>query len=211
MSYYFSFRILFSPAFSISVFYLFALTHETASNSWLYTLSRSLAFILHFTGTFGRLQIFFICYNHVEKEFSKTPAKVCKDVPFTVINNVDWIGGQAQVIKQRSRFFFLFGQTFLTEGHCCSFFMTQSLWKVFRNYLMQPSERRALHWWCLWFSACSEWAREMHEFCGQMCMKSGANGVRSRASGRGQGAGLCRIGDLPANTHIWWFTLLPHT
>lgn len=30
---------------------------------------------------------------------------------------------------------------------------------------------------------------EMDGFCGQMCMKSGANGVRSEAAGRGQAVG----------------------
>lgn len=30
---------------------------------------------------------------------------------------------------------------------------------------------------------------EMDGFCGQMCMKSGANGVRSKAAGRGQAVG----------------------
>lgn len=51
-----------------------------------YPLSCSLAFILHFTGAFGRLQIFYLLQPRRE-EISETSPKVCKDVPFYTEKN----------------------------------------------------------------------------------------------------------------------------
>ena len=62
------------------------------------------------------------------------------------------------------------------------------------------------------------WGREMDGFCGQMCMKSGANGVRSWAAGRGQGVGWRRRREIHTHTHTHthkykqrWFRVVVHT
>lgn len=66
------------PACSLSLYLSFPLTQETASNPLtpaFYPLCCSLAFILHLTGAFGRLQILFFflfSYNHIEKGICKT-------------------------------------------------------------------------------------------------------------------------------------------
>lgn len=74
----------FSPVhspFSLTPFPSLRRLHQTPHSKFFYPLSCSLAFILHFTGAFGRLQIFYLLQPR-RKGISETSPKVCKDVPF---------------------------------------------------------------------------------------------------------------------------------
>lgn len=78
-----------------------------------YPLSCSLAFILHFT------RDFFICYNHVEKEFLRHCLKFARTFHFTYKERM-WsepAGEKANVIRQKRQIFQL---TLVSAGHCCS-------------------------------------------------------------------------------------------
>lgn len=79
-------------------------TQETASNPLtpaFYPLSRSLAFILHLTGAFGRLQIFYLLQPR-RKGISETSPKVGKDVPFHTQKEcgASSLGKTAKVIRE---------------------------------------------------------------------------------------------------------------
>lgn len=84
-----------------------------------YPLSRSLAFILHFTGAFGRLQIFYLLQPRRDG-ISETLPKVCKDVPSHTEEEM-WseVTQEKTKVIRKKRFFFLSDLGFFV-GCCCS-------------------------------------------------------------------------------------------
>lgn len=183
---------------------------STTTTPSFYPVSRSLAFI--FTGAFWRPPIFFtfICNNHVGKEFLSHPLKFARTLHFAHKKNSDWTGwrkGNIIMIKNGWPFWV----TLVCMVHCYS---------VSSCHTPAVSVKElcdALHWAlcfgldglcvvlplhrkCVCMCTCGR-ETEMDGFCGQMCMKSGANGVRSLAAGRGQGVGLRRRWEIYTHTH----------